>query len=124
MTSSWVEVAAAALSLAGFGGCLLAVRGLIAERDEWREVAGRLALCVRVDAWPVVEHRMDDGGVVFEGTTAIDAPASVRGRPFAIVPMPPSVAVIGSATQVRWWEKEAASALTAYNALEPGRSGR
>jgi hypothetical protein len=94
-------------------------RAAVRERDEWRRAAYKLADCVRgVDAWPLVEHVERDTGrrpeVVARPLLEVAAP-TLRG--IALVPIPPSVAVMGRSAPLDRWALQTADALRTFDLL-------
>lgn len=145
MSTEKLEIAAAVVAMVGFVVCLVAIRGLIRERDEWRGCAGSLARCVRgLDPLPLVEEHnpafewLEAAGLpivaddrVPEGQPALrpvemltpDA-APLRLVRYARLPIPPAVAVVGRSAQLDRWSIGAAHALRQYDLLLEPEGGR
>lgn len=116
MSTEKVEVAAAVVAMVGFVVCLVSLRGLIRERDEWRGCAGALAGCVRgLDALPLVED------VRLVGVSHM---TWAEGGGTATLPIPPAVAVVGRSAQLDRWSLGAAQALRRYDLLLEPEDGR
>jgi RES domain-containing protein len=125
MSTEVLEWVGAIFALLGFMLALLTVRGLIAERDAWKGAADGLALCVKIDAWPLVPNEWESVAVA-----ATDDPRVFRGEShraesrLATVVIPPSVAVVGRAAALDRWAQQAAEALSRYDLLVDPECGR
>jgi hypothetical protein len=96
---------------------LIALRAAWRQAADWRRAAYKLADCVRgVDAWPLVEHVGTERRPEAVARPLLDVAApTLKG--IALVPIPPSVAVMGRSAPLDRWALQTADALRAFDLL-------